>query len=335
MSLSEVQAIKILSEALVPLISGPRARGRVRAQVLVGIGDDAAVLKRGTGDQVCTVDSCEEDVHFSWSWMRAADVAQKSFHSALSDVVAMGGKPSFLLCHLTLGRKVTARWLREFAQTQARCAEAVGAPIVGGNISFASTTNVVMTVVGEVKSGKALLRSGARAGDELWLLGSVGAARAGLLLLGQRGGRTRGRGAEVAVLRAFRAPECQFALGPQLMGRAHACLDVSDGLRRDAQQLAQASGVRVVVDEMLLERTLGDDLCVIAERLGTTALELALEGGEDYALLATGPKERRPKACRVIGWVEACRGKNRPGAFLATSGEFRALSGGFVHQQKA
>jgi thiamine-monophosphate kinase len=328
-SLTEVQAIEILRAAL-----SPQTSARSRSLVRIGIGDDAAVIKRGAGDQVCTVDSCEEGVHFLWEWMQAADVAQKSFHSALSDVVAMGGTPSFIVCHLTLGPRVTARWLKEFALAQAHCSKAVGAPIVGGNISFGSTTNVVTTVTGEVRPGRALLRSGAKAGDELWLLGPVGLARAGLLLLQKKGGRARGRGAEAAVLRAFRAPESQYALGQKLFGRAHACLDISDGLRRDAAQLAHASAVRVVVDAHLLEATLDESLLSIAQQLGTTALELALEGGEDYALLATGPAARRPRASRVIGRVEACKGKPA-GAFLATSSQLVALSGGFVHRRRA
>lgn len=329
MPLSEVQAIEILKEALSRAV-----RGRAGARIRVGIGDDAAVLESGPKDQVCTVDSCEEGVHFLWDWMQAADVAQKSFHSALSDVVAMGGKPRWIVCHLTLGPRVTAKWLKEFAQAQALCSQEVGAPIVGGNVSFSSSTGVVTTVVGEVSPRMALLRSGARPGDELWLVGSVGLARAGLLLLQERGDRARGRGAEAVALQAFRAPKCQFSLGPKLLGRAHSCLDISDGLRRDAVQLAQASKVRVVVDSERLARTFDENLSGVAERLGTTPLELALEGGEDYALLASGPAARRPRKCRVIGRVEPCARGAKPGAFLSTNGRLQELSGGFVHERR-
>lgn len=326
MALSEVQAIRILSEEL------SRA-GRLQsgARVRHGIGDDAAVLRRAPGDQVCTVDSCEEGVHFLWEWMKAEDVAQKSFHSAVSDVVAMGGKTAWVVCHLSLGPRVTASWLRDFARAQASCSEIVGAPVVGGNVSFASSTSVVTSVVGHVDPGKALLRSGARAGDELWLLGSVGLARAGLLLLQRGGGRARGRGALAVALRAFRTPEAQFREGPKLVGRAHACLDISDGIKRDAAQLAVASGVRVIVEADRLEATLSEELFALARQLGVSALELAIEGGEDYALLATGPQEKRPKLCRVIGRIEPATRVRKAGASLFWGGRMTGLSGGFVH----
>lgn len=326
MSLSEVQAIRILEEELSR--SGRAQRG---ARVRHGIGDDAAVLRATPGDQVCTVDSCEEGVHFLWEWMKPEDVAQKSFHSAVSDVAAMGGKTAWLVCHLSLGPRVTANWLRAFARAQARCSEIVGAPVIGGNVSFSSSTSVVTTVVGRVDAGKALLRSGSRPGDELWLLGSVGLARAGLLLLQRRGDRARGRGASAVALRAFRAPVAQFGAGPQLVGRAHACLDISDGIKRDAAQLALASGVRVIVEADRLKKALNEELFLLARRLGVSALELALEGGEDYALLATGPREKRPKLCRVIGRIEPATRVQQAGAFLLLDGRMTGLSGGFVH----
>lgn len=329
MSLSEVQAIRILKEEL---SRAPQSQGRAR--IGVGIGDDAAVVRALRGDQLATVDSCEEGIHFLWEWMKAGDVAQKSFHSAVSDVVAMGGKPAWIVCHLSLGPRVTANWLREFARGQASCAQMVGAPVVGGNVSFSSSTSVVTTVIGQVDPGKALLRSGARPGDEVWLLGEVGLARAGLLLLERIGTRARGRGATARALRAFRAPEAQFRVGPRLVGRAHACLDVSDGIKRDAAQLALASRARVIIEAELLERALGEELLVVARQLGVPALELALQGGEDYALLATGPREMRLKQCQMIGRVERATRAREAGAFLSSEGRMLPLSGGFVHRSR-
>lgn len=326
MSLSEIQALQILKDALAP--AGPKlASSRVR----FGIGDDGAVLRASSGDQVCTVDSCEEGVHFLFKWMKAADVAKKSLHSALSDVVAMGGKPAWIVCHLSLGPSVTSSWLREFAREQARCSRIVGAPVVGGNVSFSSATSVVTTVVGEVEPRSALLRSGARPGDEVWLVGSLGLARAGLLLLQDRGGRARGSGAAAAALRAFRSPESQFRVGPKLAGRAHCCIDISDGMRKDAAELALMSDVRLMVEADRLEEALDKELFVLAPRLGISALELALEGGEDYALLATGPAKKRLQECRVIGLVEPATRARKAGAFLVSGPNLLPLSGGFVH----
>ncbi len=326
MALVEDEAIRILSEELG---SGPPG-GRKQAQ-RVGIGDDAAVLRASPKDQVCTVDSCEEGVHFLWEWMHPEDVAKKSFNAAISDVAAMGAKPNWVVSHLTLGPRVTANWLRRFARQQAECARGAQTAVVGGNVSFSHATGVVTTVTGSVPPGRALLRSGARPGDEVWLIGDVGLARAGFLLLEQHGTRGRGRGGRMAALRAFREPVAQIERGEKLLSRAHSCLDISDGLGRDAGQLASASQVRVYISEERLSRALSPELQLVARTLRQPALSLAVEGGEDYALLATGPRDKRPRFCRAIGMVGAT-GRGRPaGAYLLSNGAERPLFGGFLH----
>ena len=110
------------------------------------------------------------------------------------------------------------------------------------------------------------------------------------------------------------------------MGRATACLDVSDGLAGDAAHLAKASKQRVVVEAQALARALRPELEEAAKLLGTTALELAITGGEDYALLATGPREKRPRWARRIGRVESGKG-----ALLESEGRTRPLHRGFDH----
>jgi thiamine-monophosphate kinase len=110
------------------------------------------------------------------------------------------------------------------------------------------------------------------------------------------------------------------------VGRATACLDVSDGLARDARNLAQASGVRVVLDAALLSKVLSPELETVARALGQNPMDLAIEGGEDYALLATGPATKRPRFTRPIGTNEKGQG-----VFLRSSGQRTRLSGGFEH----
>jgi thiamine-monophosphate kinase len=111
-----------------------------------------------------------------------------------------------------------------------------------------------------------------------------------------------------------------------LLGRASAAIDVSDGLAGDAQHLAKASQVRIVFDAALLQRALAPDLIRAAERLGRAPLSLALEGGEDYALLATGRSERRPRGAKAIGSVERGRG-----VLVLQAGKRETLSGSFDH----
>jgi thiamine-monophosphate kinase len=153
----------------------------------------------------------------------------------------------------------------------------------------------------------------------------VGLARAGRLALGRKR-RGRQSRALATCVRAFAEPAALLAEGRSLVGRARAALDVSDGLSGDAGQLARASGVRVVIDRALLSAALAPELVEASRELGEDPLELALRGGEDYALLAAGPRARRPRKARVIGRIERGRGVVLEGEERA-----RALRSGFDH----
>jgi thiamine-monophosphate kinase len=276
---------------------------RKRSGVEVSIGDDAAVLKP-KGRLVWTVDTAVEHVHFVRTWLSLAELGWRSFQAAASDVCAMAGKPSYALSSVIFPAGFSARELRELARGQQAAARALGCRVVGGNLSRGAELSITTTLLGS--AARPLLRSGAKPGDELWLCGEVGLAAAGLRLL-QRGRVPKTRAARRA-LRAFRRPEAQLAFGLALTRRAHAAIDLSDGLCGDAAHLADASQVRLVIATPLLERALSPALCALAPVLGVPELELALYGGEDYALLATGPKRARPDGARCIGCVEAGRG---------------------------
>jgi thiamine-monophosphate kinase len=322
--ITELEALEVLSA-----LPQPKA-GRGKKQNL-GIGDDAAILT-GLTPRVCwTTDSCEEGVHFELAWMSPEDIAHKALHAAVSDIAAMGAKPSAMLCHVTLSPRADRAFFRRLVQGQAEVSRALDCPIVGGNLSAGERFGVVTTVLGSEPRTRSLgslgflTRNGAKAGDELWLLGSVGWSGLGLHLL--RAGRTTGRGSASQALRAFRRPEALVGLGLELRGRATACLDVSDGLSRDARTLARSSGVRLVLEERACLDLLSASFIRLALELGLDPLEAALQGGEDYALLATGPSARRPRGAARIGRVE--RGE---GAFLdALSGKAERLRGGFLH----
>jgi len=266
--------------------------------------------------------------------MTPEDVAHKAFHAALSDIPAMGAAPVAALCQLTLGPRVSAAWLSKFAEQQRECALTTSTPLVGGNITLGESTRVITTVLGSVDARRVLLRSGAKPKDEVWLIGQIGVAGAGLRLLQARPTRSRGRGSQVACLEAFRRPRALVSEGKKLGPLAHACMDVSDGLARDAGQLAEASGVRVVLEQAGVEAILSESLKDLARSQGWDALHLALQGGEDYALLATGPKEKRPRFAQVIGRVEQAGRGSPVGAFLSSGTSLRALAGGFVHRPR-
>jgi thiamine-monophosphate kinase len=301
----------------------PRGRrgNRSHAGIELGIGDDAAVLAP-PGRAVWTVDSAVEHVHFERSWLTLADLGWRSFHAAASDVCAMAGKPWCALSSVIFPAGFSARDLRELARGQRDAARQLGCAIVGGNLARGAELSVTTTVLGT--AARPLLRSGARIGDELWLCGEVGLAAAGLALL-QRG-RVPKTTAARRVLSAFRRPEAQLAFGLALARRAHAAIDLSDGLCGDAAHVARASKVRLVISLPQLSASLSPALSAIASELGVEALDLALYGGEDYALLATGPKGTRPRGARVIGQVE--RGQ---GVWLSSATALIRAGTGFEH----
>lgn len=314
--------------------SGPKVaseRQKAADGVRLGLGDDAAILA-GPGSELCwTVDSCEEGIHFELGWLTPNDLAHKSLQAALSDVAAMGAKPLGMLCHVTLTPSVDRSYLDRFVRTQAEIAARTGCPLIGGNLSFGARLAVVTTVLGTRATSRQaaplLTRRGAKPGDEVWLVGNVGWARLGLELL-RRGKSKKRRGAALAALAAFRRPLALLSEGRGLLGRASACLDVSDGLARDTRTLADASGVRLIVSGTELHAQLGGGFLSLCRELDLEPLETALSGGEDYALLATGPKKKRPPFAVTLGNVEAGRG-----AFLELEGKRTPLVGGFVHRQ--
>jgi thiamine-monophosphate kinase len=292
------------------------------AEVELGIGDDAAVLK-SRARWVWTVDTAVEHVHFERGWLTLADLGWRSFQAAASDVSAMGGAPFAALSSVIFPSGFAAAELRQLTRGQRLAARALDCALVGGNLSRGAELSVTTTVVGRVR--RPLLRSGARVGDELWLCGELGWAAAGLRLL-QAGVRRGKSTAARRALRAFRRPQAQLAAGLDLARAAHAAIDISDGLAGDAWHLAQASGVELSLDLARLSATLDPALQALAPRLGVAALELALYGGEDYALLAAGPKRARPPRARVIGAV----GEGR-GVWLVDGGLRRRAGRGFAH----
>ena len=281
------------------------ADARRLPELRVGIGDDAAALKvSGKRPLVWTSDACVEHVHFERAWMSLEDVGWRSFQAAASDVAAMGGRALGALSNLILPADFSRAELLALGRGQALAARRLRCPIIGGNVARGAELSITTSVLGE--AAKPVLRSGARAGHELWLIGELGLARAGLELL-QSGRATRSAAAK-RCLQAFRRPLALLEHAPALARGASAALDVSDGLAGDAAHLAAASGVRLVIEEAALRDALPPELELAARAVGVPSLELALYGGEDYALLAAGRATRRPKQALRIGRVERGQG---------------------------
>ncbi len=272
--------------------------------VQVGVGDDAAVLRPPPGhDLVATVDAVVEGVHFGGDFS-PEEVGWKSLAVNLSDLAAMGARPLWALVALATPPDANLHWLERVGRGIARCARRHRTSVVGGNVTAAGQTSLTVTVVGVVRRGRALLRSGARVGDLLVVSGSLGDAALGL-----------SPGAARPLVARQRMPVPRLALGQGAVGVARAAIDISDGLLQDLGHLCEASGTgaRVDLDRLPLSRAYR-----AATKGRVDPREEALSGGEDYELLLAVPpaklralqgvarRARTPVA--VIGEMEAKAG---------------------------
>src|SRR5277367_17283 len=255
--------------------------------VRLGIGDDAALFKlKSRFDQILTCDWFLEGTHFVRDKHPADAVAWKCLARAVSDVAAMGGIPRCFLLSLALPTSHTGAWLDQFLGGLRRAAERFECVLAGGDTTRRQDILINITVVGDVRIGRAVLRSGARPGDVLFVSGRLGEAELGLRLIRKSRRRANSRD---PVLRKHLYPEPHLALGHWLAERrlASAMMDLSDGLSTDLPRLCAASGVGSRIETARIPSVqLPKD-----GRGGTSAaLNLALHGGDDYELLFTVPR---------------------------------------------
>jgi thiamine-monophosphate kinase len=257
-----------------------RRIGRPRAsRVVKGIGDDCAIYRSpgSAEDLLLTTDLLIEGVHFLTSTHRPADIGHKTLARGLSDIAAMGGEPRFCLLSLALPPSTTARWIDSFYTGLLKLADAHGAVLAGGDLARADRITCDIVCGGAVPRGEALLRSGAKPGDIIYVSGALGGSALGLA--SDRG---------PARLRHLR-PMPRLELGRHLRGqlRATAAMDLSDGLSIDLARLCEASGTSANIETV--------------PRFHGATLQQALHGGEDYELLFTvRPVTRVPARFRGI-----------------------------------
>ncbi|KQQ41700.1 MULTISPECIES: thiamine-phosphate kinase [Nocardioides] len=275
--------------------------------VLVGPGDDAAVLRVRTGHVVVSTDLMVEGRHFRREWASAADIGHRAAAQNISDVNAMGGRVTSLTIGLAAPADLEVAWALDFAQGFADECALVGASVVGGDLTRADQVVVAVTVMG-VCTVAPVLRSGARPGDVLALAGRQGWAAGGLAVLG------RGFRSPRVLVEAYRRPEPPYDAGPAAADAgATAMIDVSDGLLAEAGHLARASGVAVDVQRAALD--LAEPLQAVGAALGADPLSFVLGGGDDHALLATFPAGADlPEGFTPIGTVGEGSGVTLDGA---------------------
>jgi thiamine-monophosphate kinase len=302
------------------------ARGAAREDVLLGVGDDAALLAMPPGAElVLALDTIVAGRHFPPDANGRA-VGHRVLAVNLSDFAAMGAEPAWALLGLTLPASDEI-WLDAFASGFDELARRFGVALVGGDTTRGPLCATV-TLAGWVPAGTALRRGGARPGDDLWISGTPGDAGAGLAILQ---GRLAATGAvREELLRRFLLPEPRVQLGLALRGIATACIDVSDGLAADLAKLCRASDAGALLDAARLPRS-----AALTTAAGdTAALQLALSAGDDYELVFSAPPAARRRiekldsavAVHCIGEITEVPGVRVEGAALE-----RDAAHGFDH----
>ena len=288
------------------LVERIRRGGAVRGRdVRVGIGDDCAVLRVRAGEEmVVTTDFLIEGRHFRRDWHTAESAGWRCLARGLSDVAAMGGRPVAAFLSLALPKGFEVGWVDGFLGGFRELGARYGVELAGGDTAESSAGVVAdVVVVGAVKRGGALLRSGARVGDAVYVTGRLGGSAAELERMAA--GEREGRGPQT-----FPEPRVEVGLALARRRGVSACMDLSDGISSDVRRLCEASGVGVELDRV-----------PVAE--GATE-EQALDGGEDYELLFTAvgrvPKSMAGVQVTRVGTVVAGTGVRFRGEELVGGG---------------
>jgi thiamine-monophosphate kinase len=292
--------------------------GAERADVVLGIGDDAALL-RAPADQelVLTTDALIEGAHFL-PGASPHSLGHRALAVNLSDLAAMGAEPAWALASLVLPQ-ADESWLRDFAAGFGALARSQGVALVGGNLSR-GPLSITVQLTGFVPPGTALRRGGGRPGDWLFVSGTLGDARAGRLLGTSESTLPASASVQLQALqRRFEYPMPRIALGRALRGLASACMDLSDGLLADLPRLASASGcaAQLRIADLPLSAPL-------RAHCGAQAWQQALQGGEDYELLFSVPEMHAPAIAALAAKLDlplsAC-GTLQAGSGLELLGE--------------
>lgn len=270
-------------------------RPELRAALVLGIGDDAAVLARPSGNLAVSVDAAVQGIHFQPEFGDWACLGGRALIAALSDLAAMGAQPRAAVMALITPPDLADAAFVQLIEGYAAAATAYDCPVIGGNLSRGTELSMTTTVMGEV-TGSGLTRAGANVGDDIYVTGDLGSAALGLLMLQAQ---TPDRAPEF--VERWRRPVARIREAASFARIASAAIDVSDGALQDLGHLCEASGVGAELDAGAIPMAAG--FAELARAIGRDPLELALTGGEDYELVFTMPPGRGQVAATKIGRV--------------------------------
>jgi thiamine-monophosphate kinase len=297
------------------LLARMRERVHSSGAVIAGIGDDAAVLRIPPAHQVLvTTDFSLEGIHFRREWHPPEVIGHRALARGLSDIAAMGGQPIAAFLSLALPPSLPQAWVDGFLKGLLQLAKTFKISLAGGDTSESPADGVLIdiVVVGSVPRAEAILRSGARAHDRIYVTGTLGGSAAALSLL------FSGRKLRASDFPQHFRPMPRIRVGEVLRQRAipSAMIDISDGLSTDLAHICSESGVGAEIEAKAIPTS----------RLGKPPTpvdpKFVLDGGEDYELLFTAPPSRRvPRRIAGVPITPIGRMRPTPGIFLITEGQ--------------
>ena len=288
-----------------------RSDSNVLENVIIGIGDDGAVIAPSSHKSVLATDMAVEGVHFKREWSTLKEIGAKITAANLADIYAMGGDPKYLLVGAGLTADFGISEITQLAEGIASEAKLVGASVVGGDISKADQLVISISVFGEVENP--ITRSGAKVGDSVIISGLPGKSAAGLMQL-------KNGSVESAFISAHKKPVVNYQIAKRFR-KVNSMCDVSDGLLSELNHIASASKVGIEIDSNLLSQLPGfSDLKAATNE---EVWDLVLAGGEDHVFVATTSADI-PEGAFVIGKVVT-------GSGVRVSGVSKLPATGFRH----
>ena len=302
MKLSDIGEFKVISSIRSDLKD-------FQKEVIVGIGDDTAVIKvSGEKLLLFTSDSLVEDVHFKWDYTSPFQVGWKALVVNISDVAAVGGNPTHCLVSLALPSDTERNLVREVYRGLKKAASKYRVGIVGGDTVRAPSFIITVSLLGEVKRENIVLRSGAKPGDLIYVTGQLGSSGAGLACLKAPNWKVKPEIRQFLIKKHLmlspRLVEGQKIASSQI---ATSMIDLSDGLASDLHRLAEESKVGAVLWEDEFPTALATEQ--LAKVMGKSLLEWILYGGEDYELLFAVPPNKKEKLRQTLGFPHTLIGE--------------------------
>ena len=255
--------------------------------IVIGIGDDAAIIKTKKGLQVLTTDCLVEGDHFRKDWFTPIQIGMKAIEINVSDIAAMGGIPKYVLVSLSLPKDLSVKFVDELYKGMWKACDKYNIDIIGGNMSHCDTIVISITLIGEVENRNLSLRSGAKPGDLIFVSGNLGNGRAGLRLF-----QKKIKGFD-EVKKRYLEPKAKLKIAWKLAPFINSMEDISDGLASEIKHICNESKCGAIIYKEKIP--ILDEVRSSACKLGDDVHDYALYGGEDFELVYTVSKNNLNK----------------------------------------